>query len=66
MDKQQHVDELVQVKFDLQRQVLDSWDHLQQVQQQHGRLVQRLQHVREQIKSLQEPSLFDQLFGEQS
>ena len=66
MNREQHVDELMQVKFDLQRQVLDSWDHLHQMQQQHGRLVQRLQHVREQIKSLQEPSLFDQLFGEQS
>lgn len=66
MNKLQYADELMQVKFDLQRQVLDSWDHLYQMQQQHRRLVQRLQHVREQIKSLQEPSLFDQLFGEQS
>lgn len=66
MNKLQYADELMQVKFDLQRQVLDSWDHLYRMQQQHRRLVQRLQHVREQIKSLQEPSLFDQLFGEQS
>ena len=66
MNKLQYADELVQVKFDLQRQVLDSWDQMNAMQQQHARLLQRLQHVREQINSLNEPSLFDQLFDTQS
>jgi hypothetical protein len=59
-----HLDDLVNRKFTLQRDVLHSWDELHKMKLKHESLVAELNRVREQIKCEFEPSLFEQLFGD--
>ena len=61
-----HLDDLVNKKFTLQRDVLCSWTQLQNMKAKHDALLAELNQVREQIKSETEPSLFEQLFGDES
>ena len=58
------IDDLINKKFTLQRDVLASWDQLQKMKLKHEALLSELNRVREQIKYETEPSLFEQLFGE--
>jgi hypothetical protein len=57
------LDDLVNRKFTLQRDVLHSWNELQKMKLKHDALVAELNRVREQIKCETEPSLWDQLFS---
>jgi len=57
------LDDLVNRKFTLQRDVLHSWNELQKIKLKHDALVAELNRVREQIKCETEPSLWDQLFS---
>lgn len=59
-----YIDDLINKKFTLQRDVLASWDQLHKMKLKHEALLHELRKVREQIKYETEPSLFDQLFGD--
>ena len=58
------LDDLVNKQFTLQRDVLHSWNELHKMKLKHEALLAELNRVREQIKYECEPSLFDQLFGD--
>ena len=58
------IDDLINKKFTLQRDILHSWGELRKMELKHAALLTELNRVREQIKWECEPSLFEQLFGE--
>jgi hypothetical protein len=58
------IDDLINKKFTLQRDILHSWGELRKMELKHSALLSELNRVREQIKYECEPSLFDQLFGD--
>jgi len=59
-----NTDELLNRKFTLQNDVLASWTKLQAMQDAHNNLLQQLATIKEQLKHNTEPSLYDQLFGD--
>jgi SMC interacting uncharacterized protein involved in chromosome segregation len=59
-----HIDDLINKKYTLQRDVLASWNELHKMKLKHEALLGALQHIQEEIKCASEPSLFEQLFGE--
>lgn len=56
------IDDLINRKFTLQRDVLRSWDELHKMKLKHEALLSQLAHVKEQLKFECEPSLFEQMF----
>jgi len=58
------MDDLINKKFTLQRDVLASWNELHKMKLKHEALLSELRKVREQIKYESGPSLYEELFGE--
>lgn len=54
-------DQLLERKFALQRQVLDHWNELQRVKNEHERLLSELRAVR---AALEPDELIDELFDQ--
>lgn len=60
-------EELLQRKFQLQREVLASWDRLHAAQQAHQRLLNHLHAVRFELERKPElDAFFNELFAEMS
>lgn len=57
-----NLDELLNRKYTLQRDILDSWTELQAKQKAHSNLLAELSDINQLIKENSEPSLFNQLF----
>ena len=57
------LDDLINKKFTLQRDILHNWNELDKMKRKHDALIAELNRVREQIKYECEPSLFEQMFG---
>lgn len=58
-----NIDDLLNVKYTLQNEILRSWDQLNTAQERHTKLINKLREVRAEIKQLSEPDLYDQLFN---
>jgi len=58
------IDDLINKKFTLQRDILHNWSELRKMELKHAALLTELNRIQEQIKYESEPSLYEQMFGE--